>query len=335
MYKYAIVGFGGLGKLHLSNLEKLAEQRGDFKLVAICGADKSSFQKNIKINLGEIDLSSIDFGDCNFYNDYKELIEKENLDFVISTLPTYLHEEFASYALSNGLHVFSEKPMALSVDGCRNMIKAANENNKKLMIGHCLRFDGAYSLLKDYIDNNTFGKAYRAEFTRYSQLPVWSWDNWLLDPKRSGGCVLDMHIHDVDLINWYFGKPKSLRSVTTQKKTELESVFTQYFYNDLFVISNADWSMPQTFPFEAKCIINFEKATVVLTDGKITVHKDDETFCPEINDEHYFMAEMRSFLDYVICDIECEKTSVQSICDSVSIALSEIESASKGITICF
>jgi len=255
MYRYAIIGFGGLGKLHLSTLSNLSRERGDFELAAICGADESAIKNNTKINLGEADLSLIDFSNCKFYSDYKELIFKEKPDFVLITLPTYLHEEATIYALSNGVHVFSEKPMALTADGCTNIIKAAKKSGRKLMIGHCLRFDSAYCAVKKYIESGIYGKAYRAEFSRYSNLPLWSWDNWILDTDRSGGCIMDMHVHDVDLINWYFGKPNSLRSCMTNKKSEWESVSTQYFYDDLLVVSNADWSMPQSFPQGVRLIL--------------------------------------------------------------------------------
>lgn len=217
MYKYAIIGFGGLGKLHLTNLLQLEQERGDFHLQAICGADPESFKESVKLNLGTVDLSEIDISDCHFYQDYKELIDTEKPDFILSTLPTFLHEEVAVYALNHGVHVFSEKPMALSADGCEHMIHAAEENQRKLMIGQCLRFDSAYSKLKEYVENKTFGAPYRAEFSRYSQKPTWTWNDWILDPEKSGGCVLDMHVHDVDLINWIFGIPKSLRSAVTEK----------------------------------------------------------------------------------------------------------------------
>ena len=154
MYRYAIIGFGGLGKLHLGNLIKLEKERGDIKLCALCGADPESFKSNVKLNIGNVDISSIDFSSCGFYQDYKELIDKEKPDFILSTLPTYLHEEVAVYALSHGVHVFSEKPMALSAESCRNMIDTARKNNKALMIGQCLRFDPSYREIKKYIDDN-------------------------------------------------------------------------------------------------------------------------------------------------------------------------------------
>jgi len=61
MYRYAIIGFGGLAKIHFSNLMKLEKERGDFILCAICGTDPESFQKNVSLNLGDVDMSSFDF----------------------------------------------------------------------------------------------------------------------------------------------------------------------------------------------------------------------------------------------------------------------------------
>lgn len=327
MYNYAIIGFGGLGKMHLSNLAKLEKERGDFSLQAICGTDATTFKENVKLNLGTVDLSDIDIENCRFYQDYKDLIDNENVDFILSTLPTYLHEEVAVYALNHGIHVFSEKPMALSIEGCEKMIKAAKENNRFLMIGQCLRFDAAYTKLKEYVDNKTFGDVYRAEFTRYSQKPTWTWKDWILDPQKSGGCVFDMHIHDVDLINWIFGMPKTLRSAMTEKKVGREAIFTQYFYDDLLVLSNADWSMPQSFPFEARCLVNFENATIVIADGKITVYQDDKSFSPKLDEESYFTKEMRAFLSSIIDGKACSVTSPESILDSIKLAIMEIDSS--------
>lgn len=333
MLKYAIIGFGGLGKMQLGNLLALEVERGDIKLAALCGADPKAFTSNVKLNLGTVDISKFDFSSCHFYQDYKELIEVEKPDFVISTLPTYLHEEFAIYALEKGIDVFSEKPMALSLEGCDRMIEAARKTGKKLMIGHALRFENAFRKIKEYIDDGRFGKPRRAEFFRYSATPTWSWDNWLIDPKRSGGCAIDMHVHDVDLVHWLFGVPDCLRSVMTSGKVECESIFTQYFYEDLFVSTSADWSMSATFPFEARTLINFERATATVVDGKLTVYTEDSVIIPELGDVTCYMNEMRAFVEWVADGKECEYISVESIRDSMDIAFSEIESAKSDLPI--
>ena len=327
MYKYAIIGLGGLGKLHLGNLLKLEAERGDIKLCAVCATSPASLKSNVKLNIGDVDTSSFDFSGCNFYTDYKELIDKEKPDFIVSGLPTYMHEEASVYALERGVHVFSEKPMALTKESCGNMLNAAKKSGSKLMIGQCLRFDPIFKEIKKYIDEETFGKVRRAEFSRYSQTPVWSKNNWLLDPAQSGGCILDMHVHDVDLINYFFGMPNSLDSVITETKVKLESVFTRYFYDELLVTASADWSFPQTFPFEQRCITHFEKATVCVLGGQLTVYTDDEAFTPSLSGDDCYIEEMRAFIKLVIDNESCPVISPESVFNSINLALCESESA--------
>ena len=331
MYKYGIIGFGGLGKKHLCNLKAIEAQRGDISLSAICGTTLEEAKKGVELNLGTVDVSNIDFSSCNFYDDYKDMIEKENLDFVFSILPTYLHEEVALYALSKGLHVFSEKPMALTIDGCLKMIEASKENGKHLMIGQCLRFHSGYAKVKEYIDTKCFGNVRYATFERNSQMPLWTWNNWILDDTKSGGCIFDMHIHDVDLINYFFGKPNSINGHVGNSKIKRESITSTYHYDNFKVDTRADWSLPQTFPFKAICRIDFDEASVVVENDRLSVYKDNETFYEDFDAEEAFVKEVSAFIELVIDSKECNITSPESVADSIKMAYAEIESA-KGST---
>ena len=128
MLKYALIGFGGLGKLHLGNLLRLEQERpGEIKLCAICGTTKEAAAGAVQTNLGAVDMSKVDFSACGFYQDYKDMFAAEKPDFVVTALPTAIHEEVAVYALEQGVHVFSEKPMALTVEGCDRMIATAEK----------------------------------------------------------------------------------------------------------------------------------------------------------------------------------------------------------------
>ncbi len=329
MLKYAIIGLGGLGKKHLVNLDEIEKKRGDLYLTGLCGANRADFEKKVGLNIGAVDISEVDIDRCTFYEDYKELIDKERPDFIVSALPTYLHEEAAIYALSKGVNVFSEKPMAPTIEACENMLKAAKENGKKLMIGQCLRFRPAFLKIKELIENKTYGNVYRAEFTRYSATPKWTWNNWILNPELSGGCAIDMHIHDVDMINLLFGKPCKVSSVATNKKAERESIFSQYIYEDgLLVQANADWSMADKFPFTEKCIINFDNATLVTDGSDITVYVEGgEPVVIKDTGEDMFKKEMEAFVEMVATGNDFPNVSPESVIDSMKIAMAEIKSA--------
>ena len=336
MRNYAIIGFGGLGKKHLVSLKKLEAERGDFRLRAICGATAESLKQKVELNIGTVDLSELDLSDCKLYDDYREMIEKEDLDFVFSVLPTYLHEEVAVYAMEKGLDVFSEKPMALTLGACEQMLKVQEKTKRKLMIGQCFRFSAAFLKLKELVDTKRFGAVYSAEFIRYSQMPMWTWQNWILDPEKSGGCPWDMHVHDVDMINYLFGTPKSVYSAKTDKRVAMEAIFSEFEYDGGPIVSaRADWSLPQTYPFEGRALIRFENAAAVVTMDKITVYEDDKAYNVEIDEIDCYEAEMRAFLKLVIDGEDCEQNTPRSVYESMKIVDKEIESAKRGEKIYF
>ena len=328
MLRYALIGFGALGRMHLSNLHKINKELGELELCAICGTTAKDFNKSVNLNLGTVDCSEIDITNVHFYDDYKEMLVKEKLDFAVSALPTYLHEEVAVFALENNVSILSEKPMALTVESCQKMIDAQKKSDAYLMIGQSLRFCKNTAKIKKLIESGEYGKCYRAEFSRYSQTPTWSWNNWILDPKYSGGCIIDMHVHDTDIINYLFGVPKSVRSVMTESKVQRESVFTQYeMDNGMVITSNADWSLPQQFPFEERCIICFEKAVVRILDNNLSIYTDEETieYRPKEND--MLLNEMKEFVSCIMEKRASTISTPESVINSIRIALAEAESA--------
>ena len=73
---FAIIGFGGLGKLHFRNVPEVAKRTGDIQLVAICDIDENAFKTETKTNLGGTDVG-YDLSPYNLYSDVEELFERE------------------------------------------------------------------------------------------------------------------------------------------------------------------------------------------------------------------------------------------------------------------
>jgi len=333
MLKFAIIGFGGLGKVHFRNMIELQKTRGDIKLVALCDIEESRFSEETSTNLGG-NTTPVDLSKFNLYTDVNKLLEKEELDFVITALPTYIHEKIAVLALEKGLCVFSEKPMALNLEQCQNMIDKAKENNKHLMIGQCLRYWPEYSKLKEYIDSEEYGKVIRAEFSRYSPTPTWTWENWMLDNEKSGGAALDMHVHDVDYINYVFGKPNSVSSVASHGKSKYDSMFTTYKYDDKFVTSSCDWGLPASYPFSPAFLVRFENATVEMNNNGMKVYPEGEpSYIPLLVPGNAYMEEIKDFINCINEDREITVNNPQSVMQSIKIALAEKESTDKGVVV--
>ena len=80
------------------------------------------------------------------------------------------------------------------------------------MIAHCLRYWPHYVKAKELLDSGVYGRATHASLRRVSAMPAWSAGGWLSRVAESGGVVLDMHIHDVDMALWWFGEPASIHA---------------------------------------------------------------------------------------------------------------------------
>jgi len=326
---YALIGFGGLGKVHFKNMKGLVEAHPDVKLVAICDVTESTFTTNVATNLGE-DNSSLDLSAFNLYTDYKEMLDKEDLDFVVAAVPTYLHDVIAIDVMNRGINMFSEKPMAISLEKGKAMLEASEKNNVKLMIGQCLRFWPEYKALKEIIDSGKYGKVIRANFARLSPTPVWGWENWYMDGAKSGGAALDLHVHDVDFVNYAFGKPKAVTSVATNFVCEHDSIITSYDYDDKVVIVNGDWTYNGSYPFTPSFTVRFEKATVEMKNGKFAAFTDDGVEELEAPGVDAYLAEM---IEFVSCIKEDRISSINPPSDTVvtlEIALAEKKSADLG-----
>lgn len=325
MLKFAIIGMGGLGKVHYQNAQELAETEMDIKLVALCDAAISAFHTQTATDLGECN-TEMEFSSYHLYDNVESLLENEKLDFVIIALPTFIHEKIAVMAMNQGIHVFCEKPMALTSEQGEHMLRAAHENNVKLMIGHCLRYSEPYIMLKDIIDGGKYGKVISADFFRISPIP--NWTGWMLDETKSGGAALDLHIHEADLINWMFGRPSAVTSFATNFKAKHESISTVYHYEDKLVTAKADWGMPGCFKFQSGFTVRFENAVIVKNaEGMYLYPESGEPVKLEPSKGKEYREEIVDFISCVRQDKESEVNPATDSYIALKIALAEKVSA--------
>ena len=316
MLKFAIVGFGGLAKVHFKNVPTVLKAHPDAKLVALCDIDPKAFETQTETNLGG-NSASLDFTGLNIYYSPEELFEKEELDFIVTAIPTHEHSRIAVMALNKGIHVFSEKPMARTLKQAQDMIDAAKKNGKVLMIGQCLRYWPEYQIAKKIIDGKEYGKVIRAAFWRLSSFPKWCWNDWYSNAEWSGGAILDLHVHDVDFINWAFGRPKSVSSSVTNFMGEHDSVVTDYEYDGVTVTATGAWNMPVGYPFTMDFLIHFEQAVLEYKAGVLTLYKEGEK---EVLTTDGTDAYANEVIDFVQCikenrwsDINNPDTAYQSL----------------------
>lgn len=145
---------------------------------------------------------------CKAYSSYEEMLKNPEIDAVSVCTANQFHAKISVQALSAEKHVLCEKPMAVTLEECVQMVKAAEENQKILMIGHNQRFTKAHRKAKQLIQEGAIGEiiTFRTTFG-HSGPETWSIDagknTWFFDKaKASMGVMADLGVHKTDLIQF-------------------------------------------------------------------------------------------------------------------------------------
>jgi len=327
MLKIAIIGFGFMGKMHFDNYERLMKEGAPIQLVSICDIRIEELKNSSAGGNIATERDMYDITQYKLYDNIDTMLDNEELDMVDIALPTYLHAEVACKALARGLHVLSEKPMAgSSADGWK-MIEAAKKADRKLMIAQCLRFWPAYEYLKEAVEDKRFGSVVSGYFFRGSAMP----GGWFREESLSGGCLVDMHIHDTDMIHWLLGKP--LKVSTVAKKvlpgSGYDNVSTNYIYADGKAINaQSDWRLEGDHGFEMTYRVNFEKGNIVFKDNVVKVNPNDGAgFVAELSEDSGYYREIKYFIHAIIENKDITICSPESAVETLEIIEAEIRSA--------
>ena len=336
MVKVGIVGFGFMGRMHYRVYKSIA----NVEIAAICDTNPN-IVKDTEKAIGNIAGAeeSVDFDSLKLYSDFDKMLLEGGLDAVSIALPTHLHTDFAIKALDAGLHVLCEKPMALNEEQCNQMTAAAQSSGKILQIGHCVRFWPEYAKAKEIVDSAKYGRVIAAMFQRLGSTPTWSDDNWFLDEQRSGGMVLDLHIHDTDYIQYLLGKPRAVHSFGAESPAGgLAHVVTEYLYDDDKVITaEGGWMMAPSFGFEMSFNIMLEKATIVYDCTRQPAFKvcpmEGEVLTPQVAQGDGYSRQAEHFIDSIQGKQLPEVITLEQSCDSVIITNAEKESIKQGCAV--
>lgn len=332
MLKVGILGFGFMGRMHYANFREFE----DVEITAICDsrADVLATTQQADGNIAGAE-DPVDFSGLNLYSDFDELLKNEDLDAISITLPTHLHAKFTKIALAAGMHVFCEKPMALNVSQCEEMIAAAKQSGKLLQVGHCVRFWPEYAKTKEIVQSQEYGKVMAATFQRICSPPDWSADGWIVDDKLSGGMALDLHIHDTDFVQYLFGVPAGVHSFgATTSSGQLRHIVTEYLFEDNKVVTaEGSNAASASFGFEMSFNIIMEQATITYDCTRSPAFRvcpaDGESFTPKINPEDGYYHQFAHFKKLINGQDVPEVTTLEQSTNSVMIVTAEIESVTE------
>ena len=293
-YRVAIIGFGGIARLHYAAYRALISEGLPIRVVAVCEKNTANIYEEVKINLGG-DHVALDRS-IPVYTDVDTLLAECEFDVADVCLPLFLHKDFIVKLLEAGKHILCEKPMASDSSQCREMIDAAERCGKLLMIGQCLRFDPHYRYLKNCVAEGTFGKLLHLTMERISIYPSWAAD--FQSSARTGGCILDTHIHDLDMARYLLGDPTSVSTVRYDRIPHGQLVNTRLFYDDVTVLIDCAWDDARPEPFRHGYHAKFENASVVFDGEKTLVYPNTRTpYRAEIADADRIAEEIRAFVN--------------------------------------
>ncbi len=196
------IGAVGLGRLGLQHAENISMKIMGAELTALCDLDE--------VKLAE---TAHRLGVKRQYVSFEEMLALEELDAVVIVSPSGLHTGQISAALAAGKHVFSEKPLGITVDECKEAEKAVEAHPEQVfMLGFMRRFDESYMYAHKKVAAGEIGRP--VLFRSYSQDPDKFIDGAIAFAAHSGGQFLDMAVHDIDLARWFLGaEPESVYAI--------------------------------------------------------------------------------------------------------------------------
>jgi len=208
--KILVVGYGSIGKRHVTNL--LDNTKAE---IIICTKRKNlKFSgKNVKV------INSLD----------KALKENPTIGFI--TNETAYHISTAIKLARAGLDLFIEKPLSNSTKGIKILEKIVKEKKLIVQMGFHMRFHKCILKIHELLEQKKVGRVISGQVENGSYLPDWhpyeDYRKGYAAKNRLGGGIVLTQIHEIDYLYWFFGKPRSIYSVTG-KFSDLETTVDDY-----------------------------------------------------------------------------------------------------------
>ncbi len=332
MVNVGIMGLGFIGRMHLSTLR--AGKRAN--VVAVADrvpenlAGKGGTEGNIALE-GDVSLDGV-----ALYDSADALLADEQVEAVLIALPTDLHKEYALKAIACGKHILCEKPLARNAAECAEIVAALEGYERCFMVAQCIRFWPAYVKAREILEAGTYGALQSAHFARVSPKPGWSWQGWLMDETRSGGAMLDLHVHDVDFVQDVLGEPQRIEAAGVREGAEgVGQVTALYHYdNGVLVTIDGGWNYHPTFPFHMAFRMALAGASLDFdsrVDAALHVHEaSGQEHQPELLPGDGYSREQEYFLDCIESGTPPSVATAESALRSVALVEREHDALKKG-----
>lgn len=318
MIKLGVIGLGRIGKVHIRSIVTRIPEA-----VVISAADPYLNE--------EMKSFGKEFGIAKLYADYKEIIKDKEIDAVLICSSTDTHSSIATEAILAGKHVFCEKPVDYSLEKIKAVQEALKKNPVKFQVGFNRRYDHNFMAVRQAVAEGKIGSVHLTKITSRDPEPP--------SPEYaavSGGMLLDMTIHDFDMVRFLTGKepvsiyvePAVLVDKAIGEAGDIDTAIITMKMSD-GSIASIDNSRRASYGYD-------QRAEVFGADGMAVSLNDAPSTCIVSNSdgimsekplyfflERYmesFAREMKEFVDAVANDREV-KTGIEDGLQAVVIAL--------------
>lgn len=225
-----------------------------------------------------------ELGIDRYYLDYKEVLKQEDIHAVVVVSPTKFHKNIVVDCANAGKHILCEKPMAMTVPECEEMIEAAAKNNVKLQIGFMRRFDESFQKAKEAIDCGAIGEiVHIRSLTRGPSKPM----EWMYDIEASNGPLAEVSSHDIDCVRWLAGSDvESLYAVAgNYRNREIADKYPDFYDN---VVMTGTFKNGVQFTIEGAQYVRYgydARVEVLGTKGVVHIGRTDAYHFKVVNGE--------------------------------------------------
>jgi predicted dehydrogenase len=203
--RVGLIGAGVIGAAHSAVLQQIGRALGA-KVHLVAVADPLQERHRVFADL---------YGYQQFYSDGHQLLAEAEIDTVFICTPTRYHAELVHAAAARGLHIFCEKPLAMSVEEAAGMVAAVERAGVRSQIGLVLRFSAVYTVMRQLIHAPAAGRPLAVMFRDDQCFPIRGVHSspWRADrTQTAGGTLIEHGVHDLDLLTWLFGPIARLRA---------------------------------------------------------------------------------------------------------------------------
>ena len=216
MLRAGFAGFGRMGITHFSILNT----HPSVEVVSLCDQSKTM--------LGILEK----YLDIQIYSDYREMIDRSNLDFIVISTPADSHSEIIQYALDKDLHIFCEKPFVLNTAEGSQILDQVQNRSLVNQVGYVNRFNGVFMEVKKILASNIIGdiKNFRSDMFGATVLKD-SKGTWRSKSHTGGGCMNEFASHCIDLVTYLIGMPDLISGSVLQKiySSQVEDLVSSTF----------------------------------------------------------------------------------------------------------